>query len=80
MAADYSWSALRMRQGESPATRTSRPRSLSGSATDESIQVRHEVVRNPRTSTYARQQLLERRSTVALYSAEDVFPPGGSRQ
>ena len=72
MAADYSWSALRMRKAIARHPNVT-PEILERLATDESIQVRHEVVRNPRTSTYARQQLLERALTVALYSAEEFF-------
>ncbi|XSG77265.1 hypothetical protein ACP8Y2_09675 [Herpetosiphon llansteffanensis] len=72
MARDYSWSALRMRKAIAQHPNVT-PAILARLATDESIQVRNAVVRNPQTSVTARQQLLDRALTAALYSAHPMF-------
>ncbi|MBM7845708.1 hypothetical protein [Herpetosiphon giganteus] len=72
MARDYSWSALRMRKAIAQHPNVT-PDILARLATDESIQVRNAVVRNPQTSASARQQLLDRALTAALYSAHPMF-------
>ncbi len=72
MARDYSWSALRMRKAIARHPNVT-PDILARLATDESIQVRNEVANNPQTSLSARQQLLDRALTAALYSAHPMF-------
>ncbi|WP_054533948.1 hypothetical protein [Herpetosiphon geysericola] len=72
MARDYSWSALRMRKAIAQHPNVT-PDILAHLATDESIQVRNAVVRNQQTTIEARQQLLDRALTAALYSAHPMF-------
>lgn len=72
MARDYSWSALRMRKAIAQHPNVTCD-ILARLATDESIQVRNAVVRNPQTTIEARQQLLDRALTAALYSAHPLF-------
>jgi hypothetical protein len=72
LARDYSWSAQRIRLAVIRHPNVT-PALLETLASDESIQVRNELARLPHIPATARQKLLDRALTGALYSHDPFF-------